>query len=245
MTMSLAETSGYMMVRAVPLLNGQRLCGFLEEIDTAESTQIAEEERSLNTELTTLSEKYSWTKILRDGTFAALGIGGLISGAKYKYDHSSYAVPKFDHNGMQMAQHACRVYDMPEAEYIRSREWTEKVWREGYKNSEKERLNNADKETIKWFVIGSLIIGSICVGAELVDYREKKASLVRTFTLTINNNRYLRLQHKIREIGKRLASQLNEPESTQLSLTNDFFKQKLLLMEIDIKNTINVKVEVK
>src|ERR1700687_2898611 len=89
--MSISITRTYVMANAAPLLEGKKLCTFLEKMDEEESSQIVNEEKPLYKALDELDKSYSWKNIFKSATFAALGVGPIVGGCKYSYDHSSLA----------------------------------------------------------------------------------------------------------------------------------------------------------
>jgi hypothetical protein len=248
MTMTIEQTRVYMTVKAAPLLQTEQVCNFLEEMNQEEITKTAEEEQPLNTHLSELDKAYSWTVLMKDGICAALGLGGIISTAKYTYDHSSYAKPVFEPRYYSVD--ALASYDpyveckdrplLSKGELCERRTREEQRDKEFFVRCEEDGIKDANYETGKWFIISALASGCIAVSADLFVYKCTKHELITHYTSSINDGRHLRLQNRIRQIEDRLKQPENEQEKSQLHIAQDYLRQKFDKMDVEIKHKITL-----
>lgn len=79
---------GYMLASSVPLLQDQKLCDFLEEMDKKEEEVLAREEVGIKKELSALENEYSWTNILRECFFQHTIRGAAAGAIGYGFSQS-------------------------------------------------------------------------------------------------------------------------------------------------------------
>jgi hypothetical protein len=248
MTMTIDQTRPYMTVKSAQLLQEQQVCNFLDQMNQEEILKIQEE--PLNTQLTDLDEAYNWVAIATDGIFAAVGLAAIVSPIKYTHDHSSYAKEPCDTKCRESDEKLSGRYPwirydekpplLSEEELSEKRLQIEKKNEENCTRWDQQRMDAADEETWTWTFRSSVIMGAIAIAADLGFYRLKKYELITGYTTSINNDRHLRLQHRIRQIGEKLKETEDEVEKHQLPIAKDYFSQKFDLMEIERKNKITL-----
>ncbi len=248
MSLPISTTRTYMLAASAPLLENQKLCGFLEKMDEAEVIELAKEEQPVKDKLDELEETYSWKNIFFKGGLAALTGGTIAGGAKYTYDHTSLAENKFNESEMLIASfnYCLRNSAMdPKLSREANRQKTdlfEASWIQRYRDSEAARLGNSTKESVKWFVITAAIIGFVVVSKELLDYNAEKSVFTKTSNFRINDVRELRIKRKIRDIEQRLLQPQEEAETTQLPIAKDYFVQRQREMDLSKPQRIDVTV---
>ncbi len=245
MTMTIEQTRLYMTVKAAPLLQDQQVCNFLETMNQEEVTKTAQEEQPLNTHLSELNKAYSWTVLVKDGVCAALGLGSIISTSKYSYDHSSYAKPVYDttctYSDRLLADRDPSVpLPLSNEQRFERRMQVQQQNEEKCVRWEKERIKDADYGTAKWLIFSAIFSGCAAIGADLLVYQRKKGELITHYTLSINDDRHLRLQNRIRQIGEKLKQLENEQEKSQLHIAQDYLRQKFDKMQVEMNNKITL-----
>ena len=79
---------------------------------------------------------------MRDAFCAALGLGGIISTAKYSYDHSSLAKPAFDEISLISAMIREDDHKLSCEENKARMEVLEQDYKQRYLRSEEDRISN-------------------------------------------------------------------------------------------------------
>jgi hypothetical protein len=244
MTFPLSVTRNFMLAGQASLLQNQQLCGYLQTMDQEELGQIAREDTTLSNEVAELNQAYSWRNLLKDGCLAGLGLGAVAGGSKYAYDHSRWAEIPSDHASeyWRTFRHLVgQVSNTLSPSEINAKAMeAEKRYIEQHRKLEQERLAQSPKDSAKWFVISSLVVGCAVVSVELYNYYSHRNGLLKHHTLTVNDHRYGRLQNKIREVQRRLEGNGDQIELRQLPIAKNYFEKKLLDMNLDLRNNITL-----
>ena len=234
MSMPIDQTRQFMLASYVPLLKNQLLCDFLKNMDEEETKKLDQEadrlvreDEKLQTEIAKIDEAYSWKNILKDGAYTAVGFGTTFGVGRLAYENTEMAQIKFGGWG------GLYGWGCSQAE-------------------ERDRVNNIGTNSVKQGLLSAAISGFAVVWGELANCAINKSSaktnnqsVQKKYTQEINSERILRLQDKIREIEKKLLQTQNDPGSDQFNLTKDYFHQKKLEIEVDLKNNATLSLTVR